>query len=545
MTEFESRFHDLTHYLRQWDQRRRKQEIVDWLPRALLIALAIGLLAAIISRVRPFLTRTEIALLALSLALIAVAIMVIIVVVNRRSLLEQAKFADRCFGLRERATTAVEIQTSRLMTSPELASRQLNDTLNTAETIDTARQMPITSRSRDWLPVVVALAMLGFLLWYPNTQEELLLEQRAVAASIAEQVSELESLADALAADESLTAEQQAALQQPLTEALNALNDDSLSREEAVAILSEAEAEMRALADEFADQSLNETLAAAAPSLAQSEAAGSMGQALSEGDLAEAGAAAAELAEALTNLDQGAQQELAQSLAEAAAGLQTTDESLADALQAAADALAEGDTDAAAQAMEAAAETLQERGQAQAAAAQAQQAAEALEEARQAVVQSSPGAAAAGQQAEDGAAESADTASSEAGSMSGSGTGQQGAQGLADGGDQGNIPGVGGPSQGGGATGNVFVPPAIDLSEVSGVDLELPVECLVNPAACGPAGELLPADSNNPDRLAGSIVPYERVFGIYRTTVNEALTRGTIPLGLQGLVRDYFSSLEP
>lgn len=81
----------------------------------------------------------------------------------------------------------------------------------------------------------------------------------------------------------------------------------------------------------------------------------------------------------------------------------------------------------------------------------------------------------------------------------------------------------------------------VDLSGVPGVDVELPAECVANPATCG--GLL----SENPTEFTGemSSVPYSQVYGDYRDAAYEALDSDYIPLGLKGYVRDYFSSLEP
>ncbi|MCZ7544429.1 MAG: hypothetical protein M5R40_13275 [Anaerolineae bacterium] len=40
-------------------------------------------------------------------------------------------------------------------------------------------------------------------------------------------------------------------------------------------------------------------------------------------------------------------------------------------------------------------------------------------------------------------------------------------------------------------------------------------------------------------------MPYSEVFGDYANAVDEAMESGRIPLGLRGVIREYFSSLEP
>ena len=87
---------------------------------------------------------------------------------------------------------------------------------------------------------------------------------------------------------------------------------------------------------------------------------------------------------------------------------------------------------------------------------------------------------------------------------------------------------------------NVYVPPLAPLGG-EGVDIELPAECIANPADCGSLLNENPTDFTDED----SIVPYNQVFGDYRDAAYEALDDDYIPLGMKEYVRDYFSSLEP
>jgi hypothetical protein len=85
------------------------------------------------------------------------------------------------------------------------------------------------------------------------------------------------------------------------------------------------------------------------------------------------------------------------------------------------------------------------------------------------------------------------------------------------------------------------VPDFVDLSGEEGVDVELPAECIANPANCGALLSETPTEFAN----QGSVVPYSQVFGDYRNAAYEALADDYIPLGLKGYIRDYFTSLEP
>ena len=539
-------FRALGTYLGQWDARRRQTTLWAWLPRAVAAALLVGLVVALAARARPLLAAAEIALLAAALVLVAAAATAVAVLAQRRSLAERARFADRRFGLRERATTAVEIHAGQHDVPPALAARQLGDALAAAKAVDVQRQLPLTTRPAEWLPALAALLALALALWLPNPQAALLARQRAVAAAVGQQAAALAELSEQIAADESLTPEQRDALQQPLEEALTTLNEPGVSQAEALAALSEAETELRELGQTFDHAAVSASVAAAADALSRSAAAGELAEALQEAETAQAATAAGELADALPQLDDAARQELAESLAEASAALAATDAALAEQLDRAAEALAQDDTAGAQEALREAAQGLNEAAQAGAAAERAAQTAGELGAARQQVA--AAGATATTEQAGAGGEQAGQegAAGQNAGQGEGStgqtgGAGQEGGAGQTTGGEgQGSA--TGGPSTGGGHVENVFVPAPVDLSG-EGQNVELEVQCLSDPAACGPPGQPLPSDPSRP--TGGSVVPFDQVFGDYRDAAFEALPGSGIPPGLQGLVRDYFSALEP
>jgi hypothetical protein len=517
-------FQALAGYLRRWDGRRRRAELLLWLPRGLLIGLLVALAVALLGRARPLLLRYELAGVAVALTLIALAFTTLAILLHRRSLAAQAWFADRQFALRERMVAAVEIKSGQLSVPEELAARQLDDALAAAAAVDPVRQLPLASRTIDWLPATVALVALAALLWLPNPQEAALREQRAVAALADEATQTLTDLSAEIAANDSMTAEQREVLQQPLAEALSALAEPAPSREEIVAALSGAETELRRLSQEF-DDTAAESLAEAAAALGESGAAADLAAALGAGQLAEASAAVGELAGKLADLTAEERTDLADRLAETAGALGATDSELAASLERAAEALTAGDTGAAQEALGEASRALGERSQAAATAGQAASAADQLGAARAEVAQS--GGATAGGDSE---------------GASGQGQGQGGASsGEGAAGDGSQEGGAGGVTAGGGHVENVFVPPAANL-DGKGQDLELDTQCLGDPTSCGPIGGQSPSPL---EEGAGSEVPYDQVFGDYRDAAFEALSSGDIPNRLQDLVRDYFTALEP
>jgi hypothetical protein len=543
-------FNQLTQQLNTWNGRRRLRDTLLWLPRGLLAGLLLAVLVAAVARFRPFLTNTEVAYVAGATAVLGLIVVLIWLLLRRFSLIDQARFADFQFELQERSSTAVEIHAQQIEATPTLAQLQLADTLTAVRLVDTKARLPFVLNRQDWLILLVAVALLATAVLLPNPQETILKENRAVKESIEEQIEAIEALQEEILENPTLTEEQKEELLEPLEGAIQDLGAGDLSREEAVATLSEAEADLRELEANSSTESLQQALQDAGQPLTDNEASQSLGEALQNGNLSQAGAAAAQLADDLPQLSAEEQAQLAEDLAQTAESLANVDSELAEQLAEAAQALQNGDIAGAQQALQQASGTLQQRAQEGAASQQAGQAAGQLNQGRQEVAQ-------AGQQGQgqQGQGQQAQGQQGQQGQGQGQGEGQQGqGQGQGQGGEgqgqgqgqgagsQNNTgQGTGGPGPGGGHAENVFVPDFVDLSGEQGVDIELPAECLANPADCG--GLL----SENPTEFTneGSTVPYEQVFGDYQDAANEALQDDYIPLGLKGYIRDYFSSLEP
>jgi ABC-type multidrug transport system fused ATPase/permease subunit len=534
----ETDFQHLTDYLRRWNGRRLLRDGLIWLPRAVLAGLMAAVVVAIVAWQRPLLDAQQLTYVAIGLGLAGLLVGLVGLLGRRHSLVEQASFADRQFGLRERAVTAVELQTHALPAPPDIAAAQLSDTLAAASLVDPARQLPFQLIRRDWLFLLASILLLILAVRLPNPQAAVLQQARAVQETIEQQIEALTALQEEIRQNEALTAEQQEELLEPIQDALQALQSGGLSQEGAVATLSEAEADLRQLAANTSADDLRRRLQEAGQPLADSSAASSLGQSLQNGDLFAAASAAAQLADDLPSLSQSEQEALAAALAETAESLRDVDSQLADQLAAAAEALQNGDIAAAQEALRQASGTLQQRAQEAAASQQAQAAAGQLAESRQEVAQ-------AGQPGQSG--QSGQTAQQGGQPGQGQGEGQGQGQGQGDGpqslgqSEGGQPGGFGGTSAGGGSAESVFVPPFRDLSGEAGIDIELPAECRANPAACGALLSEMPTEF----QPMGSTVPYAQVFGDYRNAASEALAGDYIPLGMKGFIRDYFSSLEP
>lgn len=531
-------FEQLERALHRFDRRRRLRDALLWLPRGMLAGLLLAALLATIARLRPLLTNEEVGAAAVGLAAVGILAAAVLVLVRRRTLLQQARFADRRFALQERVSTAVEIHRGELSVPAALATRQLEDTLQVVSAVDAQSMLPLRLSRRDWLLSLLAAALLAIAVWLPNPQVGILRTQRALEASIEEQMQEVEAQVEEIEENPALTEEQKESLAEPLQSALEELRQGDLTREEAVAVLSEAEADLRDLAATNSNEALRRELQAAGQSLSENAAGQSLGQSLQSGDLSQAGQAAADLAGELPQLSAQEQSALAQDLAQTAQALTEVDPQLARELAQAAQALQDGDAAAAQQALQEAAATLQQRALEQAAAQQAAAAAEQAGRGRDAVAQ-------AGQEGQ-GQAEQEGQSTAE-GSGNGQGQGSRSGQGdgQGTGESQGPGSGVGGSTGGaGGETGHaedVYVPDFADLSDEPGQDLTLPAECIANPQNCGALlNERATAFGDEQSR-----VPYTQVYGDYRDAAYRALDEEPLPLGLKGYIRDYFSSLEP
>ncbi|MFK7801262.1 MAG: hypothetical protein AB8G95_06505 [Anaerolineae bacterium] len=541
-------FSQIEQELSKWDGRRRLQALLVWGPRGLIAGLCIALILAIISRFRPFLTNSEIGYAALICGAVGLLGGILFAVLRRYSLHQQAVYADRQLGLRERVTSALELHEGKIEAPADIRRFQLEDTLSIVKRVDAAKSIPLTFDSQELVFIVVAIALLVATVVFPNGQASILQGQRAVQQVVDDQIERLEALEEEILQNDELSEAQQEELLAPINEARETLEAGVESREEALATLSEAESELRELAEQNNTENLQGQMAEAGANIGSS-AGESLGEAMTEGNLGETAEALDNLAESVGELSAEEQQELGSELSQAAAELQESNPELAQELAEAGSALQQGDTEAAEQALAEASETAGELAEQGETAEAAQQAAEELTEGRQQVAegeQSQEGQPGEGQEPQEG----------EQGQEGQPGEGQpQSGQGQQPGGE-GQQPGVsqpgqgagqqeggspGGGTEGGGSTDNVFVPPFRDLSEFEGVEVELSAECEASPENCGELLNTTPSEIGDEE----SVVPYEEVYAEYANTAYESLAEDYIPIGMKGYIRDYFSSLEP
>lgn len=536
MSDDSEHFDQVVQRLAQWQRRRLQADALLWLPRGLLAGMIAAAAVAALARFRPILHNREVALIALAMALTGLLISVVAVLLRQPALLEQARFFDRLFDLQERASAAVEIRMGKLSTTTVLGERQLIDTVATLDHVNAKTGMPLQPRWLDLLLVFLAVILMFFAVVLPNDQAAILTEQQAVSEAIVDEISQLRALESQLEEEPSLDEASREALLAPIRTALEELNRDQLSREEAVAVLSEAEAQLRELSAATTTRNLAEALHVAGQSVGEDALSAAFGGALAKGDLGQASAAANEIADQLSNLSVDDRERLARDLIAAADALAKVDLSLASELFDAVEALRRGEVAKAQQSLREAAAILQQRESELAAAAQAQVAAAELASARAVVAMAGA--------ADENLTATGSVQPGQSGIGQGQGSEHSGnGQSLdsASGASNQEGQGAGGLGPGGGHADTVFVPNYDDLDAQDGIEIELMAECVADPQNCGG----LISESPTEFTEERSLVPYEQVFGDYRDAALEALEGNYVPLGMKGLVRDYFSSLEP
>ena len=546
----ENQFGEVTNLLNRWDSRRRRIQSVQWGAKGVLIGLLISVVLATLGRIGPLLNNRELAASALLLGIIGLAIGVTSAWLNPWSTLKKALFADKQFGLKERTITAVEIQEGSLATDPALAEEQLADTVAVATRVDARNQMPMRFQRRDGYLIILAVALLSAAVILDNPAADELERSRAIDKVVQEQISSLESLEEEISRNSDLGIEALEELTAPIESALDELGEGDVGREELYAALSEAEAEFRELSSKYDTSDIIESLRNTANPLSENESSQDLAESLGNGDLQGAGAGLNQLADGLLNLSAEELDALARSLAEAAEAMTAVDSEIANNLAESAEAMANGDISSAQQSLREAAAELQQRALGQAVSAQAAAAAEQLQQDREVVAEAGQGSG------EGSSGEGTGSAGpSEAGTEGGSGEGQasggeggSGQSGAAGGGTDSGLStgsqpggGTGGPGPGGGHSENVFAPDFVDLSADAGIGVELPAECIANPAECGILISENPTEFGDEE----SLVPYEQVFSDYRRAAYIALEEEYVPLGLREYVKDYFTSLEP
>jgi len=237
--------------VRRYDQRRRAQTLLTWLPRALAIALTLTLVTAIAARLRPLLTAPQLVMIAGIASIAAVAVVIAVAWGRRVAPLVSARRFDLAFALDERVSTALALHAGQISAPQWMMQRQISGAADhAARALVRIRQtMPLPFAVREWGVVLAIGVALALLLILPNPMAEALSRNDALDSAIAAAADELESIAETIAADSTLTTEERRNLLETLRSQIDALAEPDITPEQAFAGLSQTSADLRARAD--------------------------------------------------------------------------------------------------------------------------------------------------------------------------------------------------------------------------------------------------------------------------------------------------------
>jgi hypothetical protein len=352
----------LTRQTLRWDRRLRLATSLVWVPRGLMVGLFVGIVVAVISRLRLWLLPEQIAQITVAVVVCCGVGMSALIWLWPRSKTHRAQYFDYRFGLKERVSTALELSGGLIPLPDRLAERQLTDAVSAARRVDLTARLPLRVHGREILAVLGLAALLAFLLIEGNPLDKELRARRELKNAINSQAGQLENAIQEIEQNPALSAEEKETLTQPLEEALDILRQPDVSQEEAVAALAEASQSLQDLSDGMRPED-KAAYRQAADQLDGSNLAGETAQALQKPDLGETADAMDNLADQMSRdeLSQQEQQDLADQLEAAADALQQSNPAMAEKLREAAEALRQGDIGAAEKALREAAEMTREQ----------------------------------------------------------------------------------------------------------------------------------------------------------------------------------------
>ena len=564
-----------------WERRHEWRLLSKTVPRSLIAALLISLVVGIAGYLRFRLSAEQLALITAGVCGAGGILNVLYTLVFPRPLSVRARYFDLEFDLRERISTAFELMHGRIMTHPEIESRQIADALEHARAIEPRARIQMDFRPRELAALLfLSLVMLGLLVLPAFVDVDLIADATSAAVEAARE--DLREIIEAVATDTDLDDIDRQDLLDALEVALERLQEEDISEEEAFAAMSQLAAELDEMDVRLADTvELDQSTTEAAldaledfipPSETENANADSSNQFQAPPD------DLLDLSQTLESIAQGAQEmspeeaaAAAEALRNAAEALSQMNDELSRQLNEMSEALEDADAEGLQESLAAAREQLtqeeQQRQQGEDARAMVQEQSEQAQQSAEAIAR---------QQAQEGQG-----VQSESGQQRGGQQGDQQSDQARQGASQGNqVPETNRPgsaenmsrsrdsrSSGGGAgegapsneslPGSAGEDQGADTNNRTTGQAEIEYEALYSPSGIGGGGQeeiQLQTDASDTtlkegdfddNPLGESRVSYDTVFSEYQNAANRALESDYVPLGLRDVVRDYFTSLEP
>jgi hypothetical protein len=519
--------------LRQWQHWVRLQNAIYYGVRSLVLGLLVSAIVEIFLIPTSTLLVSEYFVLLAASGALGLVIAIGVAWLWPRSRLKMAREYEQVFDLKERVSTAIELSQLDQVNRP-WQQLQLNDALESTKQI-------IPKDGLKWripkLEISLLLVAFVFVLgsWFYGQRSFQQAETNAQNQQLVEnEAKNLEELISNIENNEQLSDETKQAVLSPLKQSLEDLKQaDSL--DEAVSVLSKAQ---QTLEESSAPGTKEfEGLQSAGEELAknQNSPLSSTGEALSQGNLQAAAEKLAALDLSALNAQESAS--LAQQLLDTAQQLDSSSPEVAKHLQEAAEALQSNDLQAAQEMMAEASQTLSDSIQRAEFSKIARKSANNLADIQGRLMAASMFGSSA--QSANTQANSSESPKNE---QKGSFGSQAGSGGFEESKTPGQEVGLSSVSQNNTPSNNgekqydsVYAPQR--LGGASETDLSLST----NDAETNAIGGINSSFTQN----AQSSVPYSQVYSSYKESTQQALESGSIPLSLQPIVREYFSSLDP
>ena len=510
---------DLADQIDRWSRRARAQQSARLAGIGLAAGLALALTAAIVSRLRPLWSNDAHVLLSITLGLAAAGIAALLPWLRRRDRADWAREFDARFGLDERISTALELESGRIRTQEDAMRRaQRADAEAAANAVDIRRALPLRPHTRA-LAVAAAITAAAALtlLALPNPSDLRNTANAAFRRTLQQQSLTLQEARDALAANTTLDPAQRDAALRALDQAQQSLAAPDITPDQALTALRDAQSELNA-AQDAAAQNAQDALQQAGRALPPDPSTAALADALRSGRLGDA----AEQLRALDPRTTSESQLTANQLEQIAQAVQESNPRMAEALRQAAESMRSNEQEQAQQALEQAAQAMERTQQGAQSNEALQQSSENLAAAQQAAAEMQSGTQ----------TSSGENADAQAGEQNGGEAGDAGRPGEGGSEMSGLGPGQTGHSEDAGSADEVYAPSRV---RAPGEQVALPAA--QSDVTAGSGGRSLPA----PD--AAAQVPYSQVYGEYAADADEALRSESIPAARRAVVREYFQGI--
>jgi hypothetical protein len=585
---------ELDTLLTSWESRYKLRLLSKNLPRAFMLGLIVSMIIGVIGYSQRLFLAQNLAVITIAITGISGLLVVLYTQVFPRPRDVSAQYFDVEFGLQERVSTALELLDGRIQTNPEIESIQISDALTHASEIDPNETIEMDFRPVELIALGVLLfAMVAMIVIPLVVGQDMPPENPSPAVQAAQE--DVRDITETIATDTDLNDIDREELLEALEIALERLEEENISDEEAFAAMSQLESEISEVENELQegidlDQSGLEAASEALSEFTPPDEGEGNEETQGEGQPQEGLASAEDLSNAIEELSQDADnlseedaQNAADALNQAAQDLAQSNPELSQALQDLADALESGNSENIQQQAENAQQELQQqRDQLQqdlSAQDMLENQSDITRESAEDIAQQQSDESGDGQ--DPATPQEGETESSDNPSQQGGQPGNEQGENVQPGDSQGdqqpsaNMQGnndtepnqqndqTSGAGSGDGDSSNTSLEGGGGQDEGAETDNQATgegisqFEAIYNPVGIegGGANEIeLESDASDQSLAEGdfednplgqSRVTYDTVFSDYQDAANRALESDYVPLGLRDVVRDYFTSLEP